>query len=565
MAKVGTLMMELLANATGFQSGLKQAGASLSTFQRQVQGVSQGVQSRLATILGVGGSAGFLGWGVKLAADAETAQASFSVLAGSAAKARQMLAEIKQFSQASPISQGTLRDAASTMLSFGVNVDNVLPALRQFGDITGGDAERMKSLALAFGQMSSAGRMMGQDLLQMINAGFNPLQEISRKTGESLVELKARMEAGAISSQEVTAAFESATGAGGRFNGRLAAVADTTQGQFNRMKAAAENAAQGLGEALIPAIAKLIETVTPAIKAFANMDEKTRSNIVQFAVLAGGTVIAIVALAKMVDAIRTIVTALRAMAIGQAIVQALSGPKGWAALAASVGVAAIAVAGTAELFKDVTKAIGDAANEARRAAEQAKALGEQSKFEKAAQDANKLAESIGKIEEKATAADEAAKQLADLFERGKNITEQMRTPGEVLGDTAAELRQLLGIGAISATTFQRAMLDARQKAAEARGEFEAIENMRKGVGAAIVGTREGFSAVQTALRNADADKALADRRRLPPQVPGAEANMIPREQLAEARRQREELQGIRQSLDSQRDQQQQIRFQVAEF
>ena len=67
--------------------------------------------------------------------------------------------------------------------------------------------------------MTASGRLMGQDLLQMINAGFNPLSEISRKTGKSIGVLKEEMEKGKISAEMVTQAFYSATQAGGQFHG----------------------------------------------------------------------------------------------------------------------------------------------------------------------------------------------------------------------------------------------------------------------------------------------------------------------------------------------------------
>ena len=74
-----------------------------------------------------------------------------------------------------------------------------------------GNAERFQRLALAFSQVSAAGKLQGQDLLQMVNAGFNPLQEISKKTGESMLELKERMSDGRISLKEVEEAMKSAT------------------------------------------------------------------------------------------------------------------------------------------------------------------------------------------------------------------------------------------------------------------------------------------------------------------------------------------------------------------
>lgn len=110
-----------------------------------------------------------------------------------------------------PFTSGDLAKATSTMLSFGVAEEKVLPMMKQLGDISMGNADRFQHLALAFAQVSAAGRLTGQDLLQMVNAGFNPLQEIAKKTGKSLGDLKDEMAEGAISTKMVEEAMRAAT------------------------------------------------------------------------------------------------------------------------------------------------------------------------------------------------------------------------------------------------------------------------------------------------------------------------------------------------------------------
>ena len=82
---------------------------------------------------------------------------------------------------------------------YKLSAENVTKDLQILGDISGGNSERMKYLTLAFSQAGSAGKLMGQDLLQMVNAGFNPLQVISEKTGRSMGDLRKDMEKGKIS------------------------------------------------------------------------------------------------------------------------------------------------------------------------------------------------------------------------------------------------------------------------------------------------------------------------------------------------------------------------------
>jgi tape measure domain-containing protein len=129
-----------------------------------------------------------------------------------------------------------LIEAQKTMMAFGLDAEYAFGKLKNIGDIALGDKQKMQSLALAFSQMSSTGKLMGQDLLQMINAGFNPLEVISQKTGKSIAELKEEMGKGAISAEMVAQAFEWATEEGGRFYQGAETAAQTTAGKIAKVK-----------------------------------------------------------------------------------------------------------------------------------------------------------------------------------------------------------------------------------------------------------------------------------------------------------------------------------------
>jgi tape measure domain-containing protein len=181
------------------------------------------------------------------------------VLTGSAQNGKVIFEQIRQFAAASPVTFSGATQAAKTMMSFGVAAQDVQKNLQMLSDVTGGNNERFKSLALAFSQMSSAGRLMGQDLLQMINAGFNPLQQISKTTGESMIELKKRMEDGGISSQEVRKAFEDATSAGGMFEGMTDRLSQTVSGKLNIALSDLEQKLAKAGEAMAPLLMQMLD------------------------------------------------------------------------------------------------------------------------------------------------------------------------------------------------------------------------------------------------------------------------------------------------------------------
>lgn len=160
----------------------------------------------------------------------EQRQMSFEVFLGSARDAEALMERLRNFSARTPLTIDTTTQSAKTLLQFGVAQDDIMQRLQQLGDISGGSTEAMQRLSLAFGQITANTRLQGQELRQLVEAGFNPLQVISEKTGESMSSLRVKMEEGAISVDMVAEALEEATGEGGRFNGMLDRIAEETAG-----------------------------------------------------------------------------------------------------------------------------------------------------------------------------------------------------------------------------------------------------------------------------------------------------------------------------------------------
>lgn len=204
---------------------------------------------------------------IQVRSEVEKLQVSFKTLAGAEAGGK-LFEEIRQFAAATPLLVKDLASAAQTMLGFGISAEKIMPNLRAIGDISMGDAQKLQSLSLAFSQMTATGKLMGQDLLQMINAGFNPLEEISRKTGQSIGVLKEKMSEGAISAEMVRDAFMSATSEGGKFNGMLEAQSKAIAGQMSNLEGAMDDAMNALGENFQPIIVEAIGGLTELVKNF---------------------------------------------------------------------------------------------------------------------------------------------------------------------------------------------------------------------------------------------------------------------------------------------------------
>ena len=85
---------------------------------------------------------------IKVRGDVQALEQSFNVLAG--AKGGALFEEIRRFAVETPLGMQELAKSAQTLLSFNVEAEKVMPLLRQIGDISMGDAQKMQSLTLEY-------------------------------------------------------------------------------------------------------------------------------------------------------------------------------------------------------------------------------------------------------------------------------------------------------------------------------------------------------------------------------------------------------------------------------
>ncbi len=255
VARQTTRQLETIqSRAEGVKAKLREA-FSLANFKSQLTSLP-GMEFLMNpyTIIGAG-----IGAITKLGAQAEMTSTAFRVLVGDEQKAADVLRQINDFAAATPFTKLDLEKAAQTMLNFGVKSDNVMTTLKQLGDISMGDSQKLDSLALVFGQVSAATKMSGQDLMQFINAGFNPLKELAAMTGKSYEELQEVMSKGGIKTEDVAAAIAHATQVGGQFHGMMDATAQTLSGKWSTAIGQIQQQAVAVYEQIQPAILAAVD------------------------------------------------------------------------------------------------------------------------------------------------------------------------------------------------------------------------------------------------------------------------------------------------------------------
>ena len=251
-------------------SAVSSALSRIRSFSKSVVSNLANVKAGFDMVLGaVKSFASLFASAIREAFRFEKALADFKVLLGSIDAARDHIAQLRAFASSTPLTFPDLAKASKLLLSFGASADSIMPSLKMLGDISMGDAQKFQGLALVFAQVQSAGKLMGQDLLQMINQGFNPLTIIAQETGKSVAELKDMMAEGAISFEMVAAAMRTATAEGGLFHDALKETSTTGEGLMSTLSdkwadavrtfgAAFTDTAKGGVQALIDRLTQLV-------------------------------------------------------------------------------------------------------------------------------------------------------------------------------------------------------------------------------------------------------------------------------------------------------------------
>lgn len=250
-------------------------------FNQGLTSIKSGAQSAVANINSIMKAAGGL-YLAKKAFDAgksvinysgqiEQLQVSFETMTGSAAKAKNILGEIREIAAKTPFEVSGLAETQQLLMNYGFTAETALDRMMMLGDIAQGDEEKLKGIATAYGQMNSAGKVLLQDVKQMIERGFNPLQIISESTGESMASLYDRISKGTIAVEEITAAMVTATSAGGRYFQSMEKQSKTLNGQISTLK---DNSMELMGDVFQPMFDSIRTEILPEMNnALAELQE----------------------------------------------------------------------------------------------------------------------------------------------------------------------------------------------------------------------------------------------------------------------------------------------------
>lgn len=264
-ARYRQLAQAAMRSGAEMEFGIKKNLSGIFTEVNRIQDLLTRPMMAVGGLAGVYGLGEFLTKITSIRGQFQQMNASIETMIGKR-KGEKLNAELQEFAKISPLEFAPTVSTAQMMLGFGIDADKVPRYLQAIGDIAMGDTRRFQSLSLAFSQMSAAGKLMGQDLMQMVNAGFQPLQVISEKTGKSIGALKEEMSQGKISAEMVQQAFLDATSEGGKYYKMSETASKTIPGAIAKLNDSMDLMFNDMGQNMEGALVGVIDTASTIVE-----------------------------------------------------------------------------------------------------------------------------------------------------------------------------------------------------------------------------------------------------------------------------------------------------------
>ena len=252
------VVQELIAKL-GFdvdQGGLNSVDNALGNFAKKLTLAAAGIyavkKAVEATVWAISSS-------IEAAAQKEDVTTQFKVMLGDLEAAKYLYQEINQYAAVSPFETAGLADNVRQMMSFGQTAKQAFEDTKMLGDVALGDQNKLNRLALVYSQTFSAKKLTGGDLLQYVNAGFNPLEYLSKKTGKSMADLRKEMEKGLITSDMVRQSFVDATSQGGKFYKGAEEGSKTWNGMLSTARDNLRMLGAELGDRMLPFLKEVLK------------------------------------------------------------------------------------------------------------------------------------------------------------------------------------------------------------------------------------------------------------------------------------------------------------------
>lgn len=237
--KARTRAAQLKAEQVDLKTELKETTSELKKQKSGVSGVSDEMKKMKTLITGfIAAYGGKKLWDLLIGSNAEMEQytTSLEVMLGSASKASAMIEKMRDFAAKTPLTLENVISGGSLLMSYGVDESNLIDTMTKLGDLASGNAEKMDRITLAYGQMLAKGKVTGEELRQMAEAGV-PLQTaLAESIGVTGEEFSKMVSAGKVGIDDLNKAITELTTGDGKFAGMMEKQSQTMQGMLSTLQ-----------------------------------------------------------------------------------------------------------------------------------------------------------------------------------------------------------------------------------------------------------------------------------------------------------------------------------------
>lgn len=269
---LGTLIAKITVDDKGFTAGMDAATRRTQRFTADVQ-TQGGVVDRVFHSLGRSAKASLqvaataaaattvgvaalgkntISTGLAYNAMQQNANAALKTMLGSQKAVNEQMEKLGKLAQNSPFSKATFISAQQQLIAFGVEVEKVIPlldAMQNAVAASGGGSQQLADLAFVIAQIKAAGKITGQDLIQLGQRGINAAEIIGKAFGKSSAEVKTMISKNQIDADQAIDALTK--GMMEKFGGATDAIKQQWSGAADRIKAANRDIGADIGKMFI--------------------------------------------------------------------------------------------------------------------------------------------------------------------------------------------------------------------------------------------------------------------------------------------------------------------------
>lgn len=237
--KARTRAAQLKAEQVDLKTELKETTSELKKQKSGVSGISDEMDKLKTMVTGfIAAYGGKKLWEMLIGSNAEMEQytTSLEVMLGSTEKASAMIEKMRDFAAKTPLTLENVISGGSLLMSYGVDESNLIDTMTKLGDLASGNAEKMDRITLAYGQMLAKGKVTGEELRQMTEAGV-PLQAaLAESIGVTGEEFFKMVSAGKVGIDDLNKAITELTTGDGKFAGMMEKQSQTMQGMLSTLQ-----------------------------------------------------------------------------------------------------------------------------------------------------------------------------------------------------------------------------------------------------------------------------------------------------------------------------------------